>query len=58
MNMDMGVEFLWFLGAMSLVVSALIARRLPLTDWIKMSLAWLAIFALLFLVIRTFQAVT
>ncbi len=58
MSMDMGVEFLWFLGAMSLVVSALIARRLPLTDWIKMSLAWLAIFALLFLVIRTFQAVT
>lgn len=58
MNMDMGVEFLWFLGAMSLVVSSLIARRLPLTDWIKMLLAWLAIFALLFLVFRTFQAVT
>jgi hypothetical protein len=58
MTMETGVNFIWFFGAFALVVSALIARRLPLTDWIKMSLAWVAIFGLLFLVIRMFQAVT
>lgn len=57
MNMDMGVEMVWFAGAFALIVSSLLARRLPMADWLKMSLAWAAIFGLVFLVIRTWQMV-
>ena len=52
------VQILWFAGAFSLVLSSLIARRLPLADWMKMALAWVAIFGLVFLVVRTWQVVT
>jgi hypothetical protein len=52
------VQILWFVGAFALVLSSLIARRLPMADWLKMALAWVAIFGLVFLVIRTWQAVT
>ncbi|WP_332818599.1 hypothetical protein [Sphingopyxis sp.] len=40
------------------MISSLVARRLPMADWIKMALAWVAIFGLVFLVIRTWQVVT
>lgn len=52
------VQILWFAGAFALVLSSLLARRLPMADWIKMALAWVAMFGLVFLVIRTWQAVT
>ena len=56
--MEAGANMLWFAMAFTLVVSALVARRLPMKDWLKMALAWAAIFALVFLVIRTWQLVT
>lgn len=55
---DMGVNLIWGIGSLALVVSALVARQLPMKDWVKMALAWIAIFGLIFLVIRTWQAVT
>lgn len=58
MTGDTAVQMLWFAGAFTLVVSSLLARRLPVADWLKMALAWTAIFGLVFLVIRTWQAVT
>ena len=58
MSGETGVQLVWFVGAFALVVSSLLARRLPMTDWIKMALAWVAIFGLVFLVIRTWQKVT
>ncbi|WP_171003734.1 hypothetical protein [Sphingopyxis sp. L1A2A] len=58
MNGDTGVQLVWFFGALALVVSSLLARRLPAADWVKMALAWAAIFGLVFLVIRTWQMVT
>lgn len=58
MNGDTAVSLIWFVGAFTLVLSALVARRLPMKDWVKMALAWAAIFGLVFLVIRTWQAVT
>ncbi len=58
MSGDMAVSLIWFVGAFTLVLSALAVRRLPMKDWMKMALAWVAIFALLFLVVRTWQAVT
>ncbi|WP_188236458.1 hypothetical protein [Sphingopyxis sp. LK2115] len=57
MNGDTTVQLLWFAGAFTLVLSSLLARRLPMSDWLKMALAWIAIFALVFLVIRTWQLV-
>jgi hypothetical protein len=47
------VQILWFVGALTLVLSLLLARRLPMADWLKMALVWVAIFGLVFLVIRT-----
>ena len=58
MTGDTAVQMLWFAGAFTLVVSSLLARRLPVADWLKMALAWTAIFGLVFLEIRTWQAVT
>lgn len=55
---DMTVSLIWSIGALALVISSLLARQLPLKDWVKMALAWIAIFGLVFLVIRTWQAVT
>ncbi|WP_158213578.1 hypothetical protein [Sphingopyxis witflariensis] len=55
MNGDTAVEMIWFAGAFALVLSSLLARRLPMKDWMKMALAWTAIFGLVFLVIRTWQ---
>lgn len=57
MTGDTAVQMLWFAGAFTLVVSSLLARRFPVADWLKMALAWAAIFGLVFLVIRTWQAV-
>jgi len=57
MSGDTSVQLIWFVGAFALVISSLVARRLPMADWIKMALAWVAIFGLAFLVIRTWQVV-
>lgn len=58
MSGDTGVELLWFAGAFALILSSLLTRRIPMADWIKMTLAWAAIIGLVFLVIRTWQLVT
>jgi hypothetical protein len=58
MSGDTAVQLAWFVGAFALVLSSLAARRLDLADGLKMALAWVAIFAIVFLVIRTWQAVT
>ncbi|SBV33050.1 Putative aspartyl protease (fragment) [uncultured Sphingopyxis sp.] len=58
MNGDSVVQMLWFAGAFTLVLSSLLARRLPMADWLKMALAWVAIFGLVFLAIRTWQVAT
>ena len=46
--MDDGVAFIWGIGALVLVISGLVSQRLPLGKTIKMLLAWLAIFAGIF----------
>lgn len=57
MNGNTATGLIWFAGAFALVLSALLARRLPMKDGLKMALAWVAIFGLVFLVIRTWQMV-
>lgn len=58
MTGDTAVQTLWFIGALTLVISSLLARRLPMADWLKMAMAWAGIFGLVFIVIRTWQAAT
>ena len=55
MNGNSAVDLIWFAGAFALVLSALVARRIKLADGVKMALAWVAIFGLLFLAIWTFR---
>lgn len=55
MSGNSAVDLIWFAGAFALVLSALVARRIKLADGVKMALAWVAIFGLLFLAIWTFQ---
>lgn len=55
MSGDMTVQMIWFVGAFTLVISALLVRRINLADGVKMALAWVAIFGLVFLAVWTFQ---
>lgn len=55
MTGELAVQAIWFIGAFVLVLSGLVARRLPMADWLKMALAWIAIFALMFLVVKLWQ---
>ena len=42
--MDDGISFVWGIGALVLVVSSLVAQKLPIGKAIKMALMWVAIF--------------
>jgi aspartyl protease family protein len=48
MSEDQGLNLLYLTMAMVLVGSALVSRRLPIGKTLKMALAWVAIFALIF----------
>lgn len=48
MSEDQAFGLLWGVGALALVGSSLLARRLPLGQSIRMALAWVAIFAAAF----------
>jgi aspartyl protease family protein len=49
MNGDHALDLVWAIGALIIVGSALAARRVPFAKAWKMALAWVAIFAALFL---------
>jgi len=49
MNEDRALDLVWAIGALIIVGSALAARRVPFAKAWKMALAWVAIFAALFL---------
>lgn len=55
MSGDTAVQLAWFVGAFALVLSSLAARRLNLADGLKMALAWVAIFGIVFLAIYAWQ---
>ncbi|WP_267386458.1 hypothetical protein [Sphingomonas sp. GC_Shp_3] len=51
-------DVLLYVVMLMLPVAALISRRLPVGEMVKMALAWLAIFALLYLAIAAWQQAT
>ena len=55
MSMESGAELVWFVLAFTLVVSAVVARRIPLGTMAKMALACAGIIAVVFLVIWGWQ---
>ncbi len=46
--MDNGISFIWGIGALVLVISSLVAQKLPFGKAIKMALTWVAIFGAMF----------
>ncbi|CAN5270241.1 hypothetical protein BH10PSE15_BH10PSE15_08920 [soil metagenome] len=48
-------DVLFYAVMLVLPISALVARRLPIGEILKMALAWLAIFSFLFLVVEAWQ---
>lgn len=48
-------DVILYAAMLLLPLSALIARRLPIGDMLKMALAWLAVFLLLYLVVVAWQ---
>lgn len=51
-------DVLLYVVMLMLPVAALISRRLPVGEMVKMTLAWLAIFALLYLATAAWQQAT
>lgn len=52
---DQSMDVIYYALMLILPVSALAARRLPLGDTIKMALAWVAIFGILFVLVVLWQ---
>lgn len=57
MSSDTSMSLIMILGSFTLVASSLLARQLKLSEVVKMGLAWVAIFGLIFIVIRTYLMV-
>lgn len=52
---DRTEDVIFYALTLLLPLSALVARRLPVRDTVKMALAWVAIFVLLFGVVAAWQ---
>ena len=55
MNGDQWVQIIWFVGAFTLVLSALAARRIPAGTMLKMALIWVVIFGAVTLLVWGWQ---
>lgn len=55
MNEDQAIMAVYSIGCLVLVGSSLVARRLPLKEWVRMSLAWAAIFGAAFFAVMLFN---
>lgn len=52
--MNPGASLAFYALLLILPISALIARRLPIRQWVPMALAWVTIFAIGWLIVRNF----
>lgn len=57
MNADDGFNLLWFVMAFTLAASAVAAHRIPAGTMVRMALAWVLIFGLVFLLVWGWQLV-
>ena len=57
MSGDQWVQIIWFVGAFTLVISAVIARRIPAGTMLKMALIWVVIFGAVTLLVWGWQLV-
>ena len=57
MSEDQALALTGTLGAMALVIAALLVRRLPLRTMGRLALIWVAIFAAAFLLLRLLPAI-
>ncbi|MBA4748576.1 MAG: hypothetical protein H2056_07680 [Sphingopyxis sp.] len=55
MNGDQWVQVIWFIGAFTLVISAVAAHRIPAGTALKMVLAWVVIFGVVILLVSAWQ---
>ncbi|MEG3151697.1 hypothetical protein U1769_17535 [Sphingomonas sp. ZT3P38] len=55
---DQPIDFVYYLLLLILPLSALMARRLPIRDTLKMALAWAAIFGVAFILVYLWQQAT
>lgn len=55
MNGDQWVQMIWFVGAFTLVLSAVAARRIPAGTMLKMALIWVVIFGAVTLLVWGWQ---
>ncbi|TPG54006.1 hypothetical protein [Sphingomonas glacialis] len=55
---DSVMRIVLYLLVLVLPLSALVARRLPIGDAIKMALAWIAIFGVLVIIVTLWQGAT
>jgi aspartyl protease family protein len=52
---DQSANFIYYALWLILPISALVARRIPMKDSLKMALAWVAIFGILFELVVAWQ---
>ena len=52
---DQSADVLYYMLLLILPISALVARRIPMKDSLKMALAWVAIFGVLFVLVEAWQ---
>ncbi len=55
MTEDMALRAVYATACIVLVASSLVARRLPAKEWIRMGLAWVAIFAAAYFAVLLIQ---
>ena len=55
MSGDQWVQIIWFIGAFTLVISAVAVRRIPAGTMLKMLLAWAVIFGVVILLVSAWQ---
>lgn len=55
MSGDQWVQIIWFIGAFTLVISAVAAHRIPAATMLKMLLAWVVIFGVVILLVSAWQ---
>jgi hypothetical protein len=58
MSEDMALTAVYSVLCIILVASSLVARRLPLKEWLRMALAWAAIFGAAFFAVMLVGGLT